>query len=190
MDIPQVRGKEAVGYPTQKPLALLKRLIEASSNPGDIVLDPFAGCATACVAAEALGRQWVGIDLSARRGDAGSRRLASEVGLSGAAGERAIERGVVTHRNDIPRRSDLGKLPELPNAQADAVRTSRRRLRRLRDFVPTSATSRSTTFWRNQGAEPTTSTTCRLLCGACNSTKGSRSQEEFIARLRRDGLRE
>ncbi len=56
--------KERVGYPTQKPLALLERIIKASSNPGDLVLDPFAGCATACVAAERLGRQWIGIDVS------------------------------------------------------------------------------------------------------------------------------
>ena len=61
----QSQAKERVGYPTQKPLALLDRIIKASSNEGDIVLDPFAGCATACVSAETLGRQWVGIDLSA-----------------------------------------------------------------------------------------------------------------------------
>ena len=65
-DIPPVnsQAKERVGYPTQKPLALLERIIRASSNEGDVVLDPFAGCATACVAAERLRRQWVGIDLS------------------------------------------------------------------------------------------------------------------------------
>ncbi len=56
--------KENTGYPTQKPLALLERIIQASSNPGDIVLDPFCGCATACVAAEKLGRRWIGIDVS------------------------------------------------------------------------------------------------------------------------------
>ena len=63
-DISIARGKEKVGYPTQKPLALLERIILASSNPGDIVLDPFCGCATACVAAEKLGRRWIGIDVS------------------------------------------------------------------------------------------------------------------------------
>ena len=56
------RGKENVGYPTQKPLALYERIIRASSNPGDVVFDPFAGCATTCVAAERLGRQWIGAD--------------------------------------------------------------------------------------------------------------------------------
>ncbi len=55
--------KEYTGYPTQKPLKLLKRIITASSNEGDVVLDPFCGCATACVAAEHLNRQWIGIDV-------------------------------------------------------------------------------------------------------------------------------
>jgi DNA modification methylase len=58
------RGKEYLGYPTQKPLKLLERIIAASSNPGDIVLDPFCGCGTAVHAAQKLGRQWVGIDIT------------------------------------------------------------------------------------------------------------------------------
>ena len=57
-------AKERTGYPTQKPLALLERIIKASSNEGDVVLDPFCGCATTCVAAEKLKREWVGIDIS------------------------------------------------------------------------------------------------------------------------------
>ena len=65
-DIPPVnaQAQERTGYPTQEPLALLDRIIKASSNEGDVVLDPFCGCATACVSAESLGRQWIGIDLS------------------------------------------------------------------------------------------------------------------------------
>lgn len=55
---------ERLGYPTQKPLALLERIIEASSNPGDVVLDPFCGCGTAIAAAESLGRRWIGIDIT------------------------------------------------------------------------------------------------------------------------------
>ncbi|MCY4145880.1 MAG: DNA methyltransferase [Chloroflexi bacterium] len=57
-------SKERLGYPTQKPLALLERIIRASSNPGDVVFDPFCGCATTIEAAERLGRQWVGIDIT------------------------------------------------------------------------------------------------------------------------------
>jgi DNA modification methylase len=62
---PVVSGsEERLGYPTQKPLALLERIIKASSNPNDIVLDAFCGCGTALVSAENLGRQWIGIDVS------------------------------------------------------------------------------------------------------------------------------
>lgn len=57
-------SKERLGYPTQKPVALLDRIIRASSNPGDLVFDPFFGCATTIEAAERLGRQWVGIDIT------------------------------------------------------------------------------------------------------------------------------
>lgn len=60
--IPPVAGKEGTGWPTQKPRALYEHFIAASSNPGDLVLDPFCGCATTMVAAERLGRQWVGIE--------------------------------------------------------------------------------------------------------------------------------
>jgi len=58
------QAKERLGYPTQKPQALLERIIEISSNPGDIILDPFCGCGTAVHAAEALDRQWIGIDIT------------------------------------------------------------------------------------------------------------------------------
>lgn len=57
-------AKERLGYPTQKPLTLLERIIQASSNPDDVVLDPFCGCGTAIVAAQKLGRRWIGIDIT------------------------------------------------------------------------------------------------------------------------------
>ena len=65
-EIPPVSSTaaERLGYPTQKPLALLERIIAASSNPGDIILDPFCGCGTAVAAAQKLGRRWVGIDIT------------------------------------------------------------------------------------------------------------------------------
>ena len=58
------QAKERLGWSTQKPLPLLERVLAASSNPGDVVLDPFCGCGTALVAAQKLGRQWIGIDVT------------------------------------------------------------------------------------------------------------------------------
>ena len=58
------QAKERLGYPTQKPEALLERIIQASSNEGDVILDPFCGCGTAVAAAHKLGRQWLGIDVT------------------------------------------------------------------------------------------------------------------------------
>jgi DNA modification methylase len=66
---------ERLGYPTQKPLALLERLIAASSKPGDVVLDPFCGCGTTVAAAEKLNRQWIGIDISPTAIEIMRRRL-------------------------------------------------------------------------------------------------------------------
>ncbi len=65
-DIPPInsQAKERLGYPTQKPVALLERIIAASSNPGDVVLDPFCGCGTTVHAAQKLGRPWIGIDIT------------------------------------------------------------------------------------------------------------------------------
>ncbi len=65
-DIPPInsQARERLGYPTQKPEALLERIINASSNEGDVVLDPFCGCGTATVAAERLNRRWIGIDIT------------------------------------------------------------------------------------------------------------------------------
>jgi len=82
-DIPPIssHSAERMGYPTQKPLALLERIITASSNPGDLVFDPFCGCGTAVVAAEKLGRQWIGIDITFIAIDLMIARLARDFGL-------------------------------------------------------------------------------------------------------------
>ena len=106
-DIPPLsaQSKECCGYPTQKPLALLERIVKASSNEGDVVLDPFCGCATTCVAAERLGRQWVGIDLSPLAGTLVRQRLEQ------ASDEDALFKGGlpdVVARQDIPLRTDGG----------------------------------------------------------------------------------
>jgi len=75
------QAAERLGYPTQKPLALLERIIEASSNPGDVVLDPFCGCGTAIAAAQTLGRQWIGIDITHLSVTLQQYRLADMFGL-------------------------------------------------------------------------------------------------------------
>ncbi len=82
-DIPFALGRQRTGYPTQKPLALLDRIIRSSSNEGDLVLDPFCGCATACVAAERLNRQWIGIDISDMAYKLVRERLTNEVSFMG-----------------------------------------------------------------------------------------------------------
>ncbi len=89
-------SKERCGYPTQKPIKLLDRIIKASSNRDDMVLDPFCGCATTCVAAERLQRQWIGIDISPKATELVKSRLKKEVGMFGD----------IIHRTDIPIRPD------------------------------------------------------------------------------------
>ena len=88
-DVPELNGTNAemTGYPSQKPLAMYKRMIEASSNPDDMVLDPFAGCATTCVAAERIGRRWIGIDIWEEAYEVVLQRLQDE-GLAVKEGRR------------------------------------------------------------------------------------------------------
>ncbi len=92
--------KERTGYPTQKPLALLERIILASTGEGDVVLDPFCGCATTCIAAERLGRSWIGIDVSIKAYELVKERLAKETAsiLGGDV--------VVDLKTDPPQRTD------------------------------------------------------------------------------------
>lgn len=81
-DIPPInsQARERLGYPTQKPLALLERIISASTNPGDMVLDPFCGCGTTIDAAQKLGRKWIGIDITEVAIDVIRGRLAKQFG--------------------------------------------------------------------------------------------------------------
>ncbi len=98
-----ISKNERMGYPTQKPLALLGRIITASCPKGGIVLDPFCGCATTCVAAEKLGRQWVGVDVSVKAYELVKTRMEKEV-------ERKDElfKEEVDFQTDPPVRTDMG----------------------------------------------------------------------------------
>ena len=106
-------SKEKTGYPTQKPISLYETFIEASSNGGDMVLDPFCGCATTLIAAEQLGRQWIGIDLWKRAHKIVWNRLKEEW-LETPEGERkglAILKpdGVINYQTMPPIRTDDGE---------------------------------------------------------------------------------
>lgn len=94
------QAAERLGYPTQKPLALLERIINASSNKNDIVLDAFCGCGTALVAAENLGRQWIGIDVSPTACRVMAKRLQDVCGMKEDEKLWRIGRGFVVR--DLP----------------------------------------------------------------------------------------
>lgn len=106
----QMSNKERMGYPTQKPLALLERIIKVSSNENDMVLDPFCGCATTCVAAEKLNRQWIGIDISVKAYELVKKRLKKEVELKEEM--PLFYEELVNFETSPPLRTDLGKNPQ------------------------------------------------------------------------------
>lgn len=103
-------AKERLGYPTQKPVALLSRIIQASSGENDIVLDAFCGCGTALVAAQTLKRQWIGIDISPTACRVMAKRLRDDTGLIENEKLWKAGRGFVVR--DLPWTED--KLRELP----------------------------------------------------------------------------
>ena len=100
--------KERTGYPTQKPLALLERIIKASSTKNDIILDPFCGCATTCIAAEKLNRQWIGIDVSVKAYELVKTRLNKEVKGENENGQRDLlnYEKEVNYTTTPPKRTD------------------------------------------------------------------------------------
>ena len=108
-DIKTVSQSEDYGYRTQKPLALYERIIRASSNEGDIVLDPFVGCATTVVAAERLGRRWIGMDLWDGAYKAVVQRLLTE-GLLSPGGVPDAMRADLTAPRDAQPALGFGEL--------------------------------------------------------------------------------
>ena len=172
--IPFIAGasKERTGYPTQKPLALLRRIIAASSNPGDVVCDPFCGCATALIAAEELQREWIGIDISPKAAELIQVRMRDELGMfyDGA------------HRTDVPKRTDLGDLPpyrshkptlyglQSGNCAGCAAHFEARHLEV--DHIIAR---------RNGGTDHIGN--LQLLCGSCNRIKGDRGMEYLRVKL-------
>ncbi len=176
-DIPSLNSvaKERVGYPTQKPVALLERIIKASSNKDDIVLDPFCGCATTCVAAERLQRHWIGIDISPKAVDLVRVRLEAEVGMFGD----------VIHRTDIPKRSE--KLPNYRTHKHTLFGKQEGLCNGCQTQFPFRNMTVDHIVPQSQGGTDHEDN-LQLLCGACNSTKGQGTQAELLSRLRAQGV--
>ena len=173
----QPASKDYTGYPTQKPLALLERIIRASSNEGDVVLDPFCGCATTCVAAEKLDRHWIGADLSPLAVRLVRERLERQFG-------RLTFK--VVHREDLPVRTDLGKLPDYRTHKHTLYGRQEGVCEGCKIHFPFRNMTIDHITPRVDGGTDHISN-LQLLCSACNSEKGPRSMAEFRAR-RQDGI--
>ena len=174
------RAKERIGFPTQKPLALLERIVSASSNEGDLVLDPFCGCATACVAAEKLGRQWVGIDLSAKASELVNVRLREFMG-------DLFHAGYVTTRTDIPRRTDIDAPKNYRKNGHVLFGQQEGRCNGCNTEFPFRVFEVDHVIPRSRGGTDHISN-LQLLCTHCNKTKGDRTMAELIVRLREIGV--
>ncbi len=164
-------AKERTGYPTQKPIALLDRIIEASSNEGDIVFDPFCGCATTLVAADRLERQWAGIDLSPLAVKLVNERISEDRGALWG-GANVVE--------SLPQRSDLGELPN--------YRSHRHRLYGEQEGVclgcdthfPFRVMEVDHILPQSRGGTDHIEN-LQLLCSHCNRSKGSKTMSEWRA---------
>ncbi len=171
IDVVNSQAKERTGYPTQKPLALLERIILASTNVDDLVLDPFCGCATALVVADRLGRQWAGIDLSP---------LAIKLVNARIAEDRGPLWGGATALDVPPVRTDLGTLPN--------YRTHRHRLYGEQEGVcvgcdthfPFRVMDVDHILPRSKGGTDHADN-LQMLCSGCNRSKGGRTMAEWRA---------
>ena len=176
--------KELTGWATQKPLALLERIIKASSNKGDLVLDPFCGCATACVAAERLGRQWIGIDQHPSAVGIMEKRINDDAKLAPEwAGVECIN--TIRKSKNLPRRKGVREIdkndPEVKKAfyerQDGKCKSGEYCL---------SGGDISILLMHYDCIDPKTRggyytpDNVQLLCGNCNVAKGKKTWTEFI----------
>jgi adenine specific DNA methylase Mod len=167
------QSKEKTGYPTQKPLLLLHRIIKTSTNPGDIVLDPFCGCATTCVAAQQLGRKWIGMDIEKQAVNILVERLSNDAGLF----KDFVNTVNVPQRTDItieiPSASVRERLYKEQNGLCNAcgIEFGIRNLE-IDHIIPKSKGGGD--YYENY----------QLLCSACNRTKGDRPMEYLRTKIK------
>ena len=202
-DVPslgQTISKERTGYPTQKPLALLERIILASSNPGDVVLDPFCGCATTPIAAEGLKRRWIGMD----RGVEAYRQVVNRIRKTfpdmATEGEFALIENRRFYRvealpgqdNDAPYVSPMDKR-EPPEPKLELTKAQRRDLLGKQDgFCLGCGTKPDMELMEGdhvvpKGVGPEDMVNFQLLCGFCNNRKRTRPMRELWNDNERDG---
>ena len=197
LHIPFVQGtsKERTGWPTQKPLALLERIIKTSSNEGDMVLDPFCGCATACVAAEIHNRHWIGIDISPSAETITKYRLLEEVQPLQPEIWHDVDANVIV-TSQVPIRTDIHQYrEELKQRKLPNYRVHKNDLYGKqegdcngceRHFEIRNLTVDHIRPQSKGGTDHPNN--LQLLCQACNSTKGKGTQEELDSRLKEQGV--
>lgn len=175
-DIGSTRGNEYVGYPTQKPLKLLERIITASSNKDDMILDPFCGCATTCVAAENLGRQWIGIDLSKKAVELVNTRILDLY-------DRALLPFKIIQRKDIPKRIDAGTLPHYHTHKHTLYGEQEGKCAGCQHWFPFQNFTVDHKVPQSKGGTDHLEN-LQFLCNSCNSIKGDREQSYLLAKLK------
>jgi len=171
--------KQQTPFPTQKPLALLRRLIEASSNEGEWVLDPFCGCATTCVAATELKRNWVGIDIAPMAVDLVRKRLRDEI---------PMETQDVIARDDVPKRKGgiIRTKKEILKEQLFGIQRGMCMLCLRRFYFEDMQVDHE--IPRAQGGQDD-DRNMQLLCAVCNMNfKGARTMAQASVRIRKSGI--
>ena len=164
-------GSERTGYPTQKPLALLDIFIKSSSNPNDVVFDPFCGCATTLVAAERLDRQWAGVDLSPLAIKLVKDRMAEDCGLM---------EGMVNAFEKSPKRTDMGKLPSYRTHGHRLYGEQEGDCAGCKTHFPFRVMDVDHILPRSRGGTDHPDN-LQLLCSGCNRSKGGKTMAEWKA---------
>ena len=178
---------EYTGWRTQKPVALLERIINASSNSGDLVLDPFCGCATACIAAEKLGRQWIGIDILPEAAKVLRDRARRELQIPlEDEGGNGWEDWTPFIRTEPTQRTDLTLLhPVDIKSEKDLLyRSQMRRCIGCEYELPLHVLTIDHIVPRSRGGLDAVGN-LQLLCHTCNAIKGNRTMEYLRTELRR-----